>query len=355
MVRKIKNGEKEKKVKNNIKPMSMKEKMIENNRIDMQINKTLELVEKSMGKTYADKLNRLTMITGDSAFTERTMKLLLDLYHVYLVKLQLYKKGKINIDPEYIDDINQDMIKIYFKEYEEKYYPKITTIFYTNFFNINKMIDKYFGINLYKERFKEENKGIFNIEEYKKMNMAIKTKKVIPNEAGFTGEWGIQIGKISKELDYILGVLNTYREEYIYMPRLNKVYSDTRKTVKLTNEKIEPMDKKFEKLINRVFKNNPEVKESYYIPIEEKYKNEHDFMVETMMYAALNEDNENLKYLEEALYYINGSKQKTKVLMDQIKSVNTNVHIFMKNFDKLVLHGDDHFDTTIKRAILEVI
>lgn len=94
MVRKIKNGEKEKKVKNNIKPMSMKEKMIENNRIDMQINKTLELVEKSMGKTYADKLNRLTMITGDSTFTERTMKLLLDLYHVYLVKLQLYKKEK---------------------------------------------------------------------------------------------------------------------------------------------------------------------------------------------------------------------------------------------------------------------
>lgn len=355
MVRKIKTQKKNKEHINiKLPKLSMTELIKKNNEIDKQLNKAIELVEKNMGKLYSEKINYLTFPTAREEFLERAVMILKEIYVNYVTKKAISNKLE-GIDVESITKEEKDVIIKFIKLYEENYVPRITTIFYINFFNINKMLEKYFNKNYFKKRFSSKNTGILNIKEYKNISSGIRIKHIEKPDTVFTGEWEFQIDKIFKDLDYILNILNEYRERYIPVKQLNKEYQKTRNSFNTKIDEPVKLTKKEFKYLNKIFKCNKEIIDSYNLSITEKYKTEYDTIIECMTYVALNSDKENLKYLENAIYDISASKQKTKIILTQIKQVTTNIHIFLRNFEKLVYDGDDTFDLTIKKAELNVV
>lgn len=353
MVRKIKSQKKEKeKIEIKLPKMNMKELLANNNRINKQLDKALELVSKNVGESYAKKMNFLTLNSAREEFLDRCIDILQTIYLTYINRKNTLTNQE-DMEIMSVEEIN--IVKDFIKLYEENYVPKATTLYFLNFFIINKTLEKYFKRNYFKKRFNKENKSIYNIEEYKDINKGFKNKTIEKVDTYFTGIWEEQIEKVFRDLDYILDVLNGYRERYIPIKECNKKYKETRDSFRATQDEPYIYTKKEIKYIKKVFKDFPDIIESYNVPVMERYKNEYDTIIESMIYVALNSDKENLELLEQSLINVSGSKQKSKVITTQVKQVTDNIHIFLRNFEKLVYDGNDNFNTTIKKAEINVI
>lgn len=353
MVRKIKTQKKEKeKIEIKLPKMNMKELLANNNRINKQLDKALELVSKNVGESYSKKMNLLTLNSAREEFLDRCIDILQTIYLTYINRKNILTNQE-DIEIMSIEEIN--IVKDFIKLYEKNYVPKATTLYFLNFFIINKTLEKYFKRNYFKKRFNAENKSIYNISEYKELNKGFKNKNIEKVDTYFVGVWEEQIEKIFRDLDYILDVLNGYRERYIPIKECNKKYKETRDSFKTTPDEERIYTKKELRYIKKIFKEFPDIIESYNIPIIEKYKNEYDTIIECMIYVALNSDKENLDLLEDSLVRTSGSKQKAKIIAKQAKQVTDNIHIFLRNFEKLVCEGDDTFDLTIKKAEINVV
>lgn len=353
MVRKIKTQKKEKdKIELKLPKMNMKELLTNNNRINKQLDKALELIKINIGESYAKKMNFLTLNSAREEFLDKCIDILQTIYLTYINRKNTITNIE-DIETMSIEEIN--IVKDFIKLYEENFVPKATTLYFLNFFIINKILEKYFKKNYFKKRFSIENKSIYNIEEYKKINKGFKTKTIDKVDTYFTGEWEYQIDKIFKDLDYILDILNGYRERYIPIEECTRKYKKTKDSFNFTLDETNDYTKKEMKYINKIFKDFPNIIESYNIPITKKYKNEYDVIIECMIYITLNSDKENLEFLEKSLIQVSGSKQKSKIIITQVKQVTDNIHIFLRNFEELVCDGKDTFDIKIKKAKMEVI
>ena len=349
MVRKLKSQKKNNENKIVTLPkLNMKEILERNNIINKQINKALELVEKNLGTLYAKKMNYLTLNTARQDFLDRAVIILKKIYVEYVTKKTIHTNEIENY--EYIDEPRRKLVIDLIKIYEETYLPKAVTMYYLTLFNINKMIEKYFNVNYYKKRFSEKEKTIYHISEYKNISSNVKTKMLEKTDIAFTGEWSIQIEKISKDLDYILSILNGYRERFIPIKNINKEFKRIKDGIEFKFNNEYKISKKEIKLLNKVFKNNPEIIESYKLPTHERYKTEFNFLIECMTYMEICYNKDNFKKLEISLLDVSGSKQKTKIILTQMKQVIDNLYIFLKNFEDLVDTGNDNFNTTIKKT-----
>lgn len=354
MVRKLKSQKKSSENKIVALPkLNMKEILARNNIINKQIDKALELVEKNLGTTYAKKMNYLTLNTTRAEYVDRAVLILKEIYVEYVTK-KAVNKNELE-DFEYIDEPRRNLVRELIKIYEENYIPKAVTIYYILLFNCNKMLEKYFNINYYKKRFSEKEKTIYHISEYKNISSNIKTKTLNKVDIAFTDEWQKQIDKIFKDLDYILSVLNGYRERYIPAKNINKELKRTKETLNFELDDKVNIPKKEMKLMERIFKNNPEILESYKLPTYKRYKTEFDLILECMFYIVLCNKKENIKALEKSLEEVSGSKQKTKIIIAQVNQVIVNLLIFIKNFEELVDKGNDNFNTSIKREEIQAV
>lgn len=360
MVRNIRN-KKTKEQKENIKRKSFYLKNQEH-----ILNTALSMIEDICDPYDSDKIQLMLAHINADRTLENVINLLLDVYRTKEAFSQKnrekYTTGIVNNklkklieeecnkavleSPEFRESFKK-FIKEYVRKAEKEYVPGITTVFYMNYFAINKVVDRYFGINHFRKRFVKGNGNplyLYRLEEYSEFYKSIKIKP-IPRDKDrvFIGEWGYQVQKLSQELDYILNMLNQYRERFIGLKTLNNMFLTCKKTiVEKYEEFVPPTQEEIDKFVQATGM-MPEIEDPRVL-----FPTEYNVIKEAIIHLGLNSEKKNLKMMEEVLTEGLNDKAKASHIIARIKEVNENIKVFLGNFEKLVETGDAKYDKKLK-------
>ena len=311
--------------------------------IDEQIDNFINFIRPLIGEEKTEMYSEMVKNNSNIHFMPKAMRLA----HVYN---QIGKKYEGN------EKFNKDMIESLeelFKDFKENYFPKMSTILYMNLFALNKIVARYFKVNIYRKRFsaKNENKT-YQPETYKKFNSLIKNRPIIADkEKVFEGIWIEKIVEISKKLDKILHRLDQYRETFIVEEKIIEEYKNVKKTLTLQFSETKPLNKSEKNYIKKIFGDTPlaeEVRRARTDEVTEIYKSEYNFIIDMYLYLTLIESESNYKFLIKELTMMTSNRFLAEDVEMQIREIVQLVHTFVKNFDNLVCEGEDKFDPMLK-------
>lgn len=339
MVRKI--NKKVKKAKPEFKFMPTVEQ------IDEKIDNFIKYIRPLVGDEKAEYFNEMVRDNSNLSFMPRAIAV-------------IRAFNRVAANNEFDDGTDTEIIKVInelLDEYKEKYIPKMSTIFYINFFAINKIISRYFKVNLYRKRFSVRNNNkLYLSDTYKKINSMIKNRPIKSDkERVFEGVWNEKIIELSKKLDKVLHRLDKYRETFIIPERIINEFERVKSTLELEYSEVKPLTKFEIKYVKRLFGETEltkQVIDSRGDGCLDFYKSEYNVIIDVYLYVSLIESKTNFDELVKELYVVTGNKFLAEDVAMQVKEVTDFIGVFIKNFDNLVCEGTDFFDDKIKSIVV---
>ena len=315
--------------------------------IDEKIDNFIEHIRPLVGEEKADCFNEMVKDNSNLSFMPRAMAI-----------IRAY--NRVVAQNEFDDECDVEIAKAIndlLDEYKEKYIPKMSTIFYINLFAINKVISRYFKVNLYRKRFSVRNNNkLYLSDTYKKINSMIKNRPIqADKERVFEGVWNEKVIELSKMLDKILHRLDKYRETFIIPERVINEYERVKSTLQLEFSETKPLTKSEIKYIKRLFGETDLAKEVIKArgdSCTDFYKSEYNVIIDVYLYISLIEAKTNFDELIKELSIVTGNRFLAEDVAAQVKQVTDFIGVFIKNFDNLVCEGTDTFDNNIKNIIV---